>query len=613
MYGFTRGLMAGALGLALTYLACAPAQAQTLLDQVQLVSNPAVAPGQIPPTQTFTVSAAGSYTVTLTDLESPAALGSLQLAIASASATVLQLSAAGTSNSQAVTLQPGIYYEQVLASPSTANAALGGSFSATVTAANGSAVPVTPVGGQTPSNAFVDAVAGAGPSPPPGQSVLQTQFTVTSAGAYQLALADLAFPAALHPASLDIAVWNQASPGTLVFVEAGVDAGNFALGTLSAGTYQLVVVAQAASPAYAGLYGLTIGAGTNSVLAMTVPVGTLPAGVIFGVPLGGSLQLTLGDLAWPTPLASLQALMVQGATVLQPSVDAGTYTVNDATAGSAQLFVAAEPTAAAGEGSFTALISQGGQTLLDIAQPVTDSSHYGYAFMTNQAAGSYKLGITDFAVPAALGSLGAVAEQNAVELGMVTTSGGSATLSPQQAGPVNVVAFAAPAAQAAGLFGLALTSVSSGTVAYQTTQGVGEDFASQQVAISTAGEYQVNLVDLAFPASFATLKLIVTSGEQNEGQISDGGKLSFQATPGTYTLNVLADTGTSQGAPANYGLYGVQVAAVAPPAPAAPASSSSGGSGAVSPIDLAILALALYRVLRARRLARRSILASGSH
>src|SRR6185437_7196485 len=107
MHSYTRAVMVvGTLFLA--GWACAFAQAQTPLNEVQLVSSSAVAAGQTPQTQTFTITTAGSYDVTLSDL-SPAPLASLQLAIATADATVLQMSAAGTNKTSSVTLQPGTY------------------------------------------------------------------------------------------------------------------------------------------------------------------------------------------------------------------------------------------------------------------------------------------------------------------------------------------------------------------------------------------------------------------------------------------------------------------------------------------------------------------------
>ncbi len=106
--------------------------ATPLVDTVQLVSGSAVSAAAVPATQTFSISQAGSYTVTLTDLQLPVALASLNLAIVNSTSAVTTLTAPGT---QKVTLAAGTYTAQVLATA--ASGAVGGTFSIQVTPANG--------------------------------------------------------------------------------------------------------------------------------------------------------------------------------------------------------------------------------------------------------------------------------------------------------------------------------------------------------------------------------------------------------------------------------------------------------------------------------------------
>ena len=67
------GRLIAAVG-ALCLLGLTTAGATVLVDSVQLVANSAGAAEPIPPAQTFTITQSGSYTVTLTDLQLPAAL-----------------------------------------------------------------------------------------------------------------------------------------------------------------------------------------------------------------------------------------------------------------------------------------------------------------------------------------------------------------------------------------------------------------------------------------------------------------------------------------------------------------------------------------------------------
>lgn len=575
--------------------------AQQIVNQVGLISSAAVSAQAVPTAQTFTITAAGTYNVTLTDLASPAALASLSLAVASPTALAVQLSAPGSTKSQSVTLQPGVYTEQVLATAATGS--LGGSFSVQVTAPGGAAVPVTPAGGSGTTNAFVGAVS-APSSSVAGQTVLQTSFTVSDPGNYQVTLTDLAFPVALAAQPFDVAIWNQANPGVLLLHQTGVGAGTITVpSALTAGVYELIVIAQAASPALAGLYSVQVAggaSGTSVALSVSEPVGGLPPPIEFTVP-AGNLSLKLQDLTTPVALSGLSALLVQGSTVLATMPGSGSYPVSNLATGDALLFVHAQADATAGEGAWALSAISGSQTLLDIAQTVTDDTHFGYVFSTNVPAGGaqVQLQINDYGVPAALSVLSVSAEQGAELIGTTALStGASVTLNPvPDAGVLNLVAFATPSASGSGLFGVQLTSATSQLL--QMTQAVGPSFHAQTVTIPGAGNYTVQLTDLGFPASFKQLSLIVTSGTQRAGEIDGGGTFTFDAQPGQYTLNVLAQTGnTSDGNAANYGLYGVQMNAAEPQSSGSGSGSSgttgsSGGAGALSLGDLSVLLMVL--------------------
>src|ERR1700723_3214332 len=226
------GRLIAAVG-ALCLLGLTSARATALVDSVQLVADSAGGANPIPPAQTFTITQAGSYTVTLTDLQLPAPLASLSVAIATSTAVAMTLSAAGT---QTVMLQAGTYTAQALALA--ASGALGGTFS----------VQITPAAGGTPVWQYEDAVGAASPPPSTGQAVLSTTFSVASAGTYQLTVADLAFPVALS--SLQLIVLNHCgtTPGCVTAPIAPTPSAGPALSeplVLAAGTYDLFVVAAA--------------------------------------------------------------------------------------------------------------------------------------------------------------------------------------------------------------------------------------------------------------------------------------------------------------------------------------------------------------------------------
>jgi hypothetical protein len=522
---------------------------------VQLVSNSVAAANAAPPAQTFTISQAGSYTVSLIDLQSPVALASLDLAIVTPTGSAATLTAAGT---QTVTLAAGTYTAQVLATAATG--AVGGTFS----------VQVAPTAGGVPVWQYVSTVGPATAALTSGQSGVSAQFTVATAGSYQLTATDLAFPAALTSLSVGVFVHCGATPGCTPTAVYTTSAGSVppvsAALTLAAGTYDLFLVAHSNTTTLQGLYDIQISGAGGLLYSATEPVGTLPAASPIAIAAGGPITMKLVDLATPAALSSLQAVVAENGSVLDQVASAGTTSFT-ATAGTAQLFVVAQ-SAGGGQGAYEAYLTSGGQTVADIAQPVLATGSYGYAFTTTlSSAGVYQVSVNDFQKPVALNSLVAVTAEQGALLGS-TQAQASFTAA---AGPLNILVFPTVASSTSeGLFGVTLAGPGSSATAFQTTQGVGALFSSQTVSITTAGTYDLTLTDFAFPESFSNLALIATSGNTVVGSIFSAGQLQLNLSSGNYVLSVLAQVGPG----ANYGLYGLDLA-TAPPAPTVTLTSSA--------------------------------------
>jgi hypothetical protein len=525
----------------------APVRSAPLVDSVQLIADAAGAANQIPPAQTITIANAGSYTLTLTDLQLPAALGSLGIAIATSTDSLITLNGAGTKN---VTLPAGTYTAQALALA--APGAVGGTFSATL----------TPAAGGAPVWQYEAAVGAANPAPSTGQSALSAKFSVSASGTYQLNVTDLVFPTALS--SLSLIVLNDCGtmPGCVTApVLPNMNGPNISTPlTLAAGNYDLFIVAAADPSALQGLYSVAISGGTPAaaVYAATVPVGALPAPIPIKFATAGPASLRLVDLATPAPLSSVQAIVAQSGAVLLQASAAGSYALN-AAAGPAQLFAVGEPGGT--QGAYETIVSAAGATLIDVAEPVLASGSFGYAFASTLAAGgAYEVSVYDFQLPTAFSSLTAVAAQAGTVL---ATTQGTANFT-AAAGPLNLLVFPAlgSSGSANGLFSVQVTAQTSGDTAFETTQGVGGEFSSQTLDVTSAGSYDLTLTDLAFPANFTTLAVIATRGDSTVGEVIGGGKVSFNATPGTYVLNVLTQVGSG----VDYGLFGLQLEST-PPAP----------------------------------------------
>jgi hypothetical protein len=539
----------------LPLLAVCAAQAAPLVDTVKLIADTPAAAAAAPAARTFTVTEPGAYLVTLTDLNSPKALSAVSVAVANSTATAANLSAPGTAN---VTLAAGNYTVQPLATAASGSA---GSFTVTV----------TPAGGVTPLFQNQWAIAPPAAATPPGQSLLSAQFKVVDPGSYTVEFTDQNFPAPLS--SLQLTVALHGDPNLLCTFKLG-STPPCQLQLQAGSTYDLFVVAQADATALKGLYSLNIvggSAATSVAYAVTQGTGGLAGALNVPVPAAGNMSVQLNDLGKPAPLALLSARVVQGATLLQAIDTPGSVSVSVPAAGTAQIFVLASPNASVGESSYAVFASQGASTLLDVAVPVVDAGHLGYAFSTVlTAAGAYQLTVNDFKLPAPLTEFNALA----VQAGAALVSGTGATqIAAASNGTLNMLVFTAvPAANASGLFGVELTVPNTPNTVYAITQGVGAAFRSQTVdIISSGGSYVAQLTDLEFPAKFAQVWLIGTRGQSVVTQIIGGGKVVFGVPmSGTYVINILAQVAETS----HYGLYGWSLD-VAPPIPTVTLTSSA--------------------------------------
>jgi len=179
-----------------------------------------------------------------------------------------------------------------------------------------------------------------------------------------------------------------------------------------------------------------------------------------------------------------------------------------------------------------------------------------YSFDTTIASGgSYNFDLADFGVPSALTSLKAVVVQGGTVLSVPLNAAGTEGLTLAD-GPASLLVFTQPAASG-GLFDVDLTPTVGGAAVFETTQGVGQVFSGRQLSITLPGSYALNVSDLGFPAPLSTFAVIATQGSKQLGSIYGGGAFAFTvATPGTYFINFIAQTGGADGA----GTYALSVA-----------------------------------------------------
>jgi hypothetical protein len=528
--------------------AALPAGAAELVNEVTLVGRSVQFDQVAPQPRSFTVSTAGRYAVTLTDIGFPigSTLLSVDLIITKGTRTIARATRLGTQEFDAT---PGTYTVNVLGNGAPAGFATVG-------------VAVAQISGGAPLLQYQTGLSGNPVPAPTNQSSLAERFAAKFAGTYQVTLTDRRFPAALTSIDLLI-VDGSGAPVARLCQPARPPACDSLPISFAAnpGNFDLFVNARAADPLKAGLYSVAVSGGASPVTlyAATHPVGSLQSHALIEFPAQGSYSLTVNDLRLPVPLANVSAVIAQRGGLLTSVTGANTQTFN-ADQGQATLYTTASPATANGTGAFGVFVPYGTQTLYSDAKAVVGATASGaraYVFMGSfPSAGDYRIQVKDFGFPTSIPALQLLVTQDGAPLGLgAVPSGGSLTV-PAKAGQFMIVAIAnVLSSTATGLFGVTVDAQPSGAEVLTIAQGIGDIYHAKPLNVANAGMFDVTLSDSAFPAPFENLALVVTRGTTMVGKIFGGGTFSFAATPGAYSLNFIAGNASNT----NYGLYGLMI------------------------------------------------------
>jgi hypothetical protein len=547
--------------VALALLGASPARAGVLLDQTSIIGLPSVAP---PAEYSFTAAAAQALTLTLTDLQTPAAFTSLKVAVTLGNALVGSATIDATTHKATLSIPAaaGSYSVDVIGTPAATQGV--GSFGVCVAPATSptSCVAAYSFSGniQTPSATSTT-----------GTSTLSTNFTSTVAGAYTVTLTDDAFPVALQ--SVSAGIFQGSTP-----IDVGIPAGAPTTVTLAADTnYGLLVAAVANSTLQAGLYGIQITDPNNAtVYVRTLPVGTLKAATIVDNPAAQNLTLSLIDYGYPAPLTSAEVAVTSGASALAVLSSPGTISapatesISGAPSGSLDIWQYDVAGAQPGTYGLRLVEATGSRaSLYSTTQVVNPASvtTTSYAFIaTLPSAGTYTLIVNDFAFPNVLTPTATVAQNGTVltqTAGAATGVQGTITTFTAVQGTMVVVVNVTPPASGGGIFGVTVeTGGASPQILLDQTQAAGGVFTSQTINLGTSGGYTASLTDLGFPTPFPydSLALVVSRGSQVQGKIFAGGTFQFTGVPGSqYVVSIIANPGAD-----NYGLYAAEIVSSVP-------------------------------------------------
>jgi hypothetical protein len=570
----------------LAVAACTGALAQTALVGT---THTVVAQSQPPAVEhNFTVSAAGTYSVTLTDLGSklptPAPLASVAMAVTQGSSIVgTPVTAAGTAITFTAAAS-GQYTIHVVGIPGTTLGS--GPIEEDVTDSGGNDV-----------YSSIDTLS-SGSSQPSGVGILDNSFTVGSSGIYTVTMTDQQFPTALQNPDL-IVIDTTAGAAVATLNAFGSTQTTQALNP--GDSYTILAFAQEQSGAVGGLFSVAVtpSSGAAAFGPAVVPVGAV---TLLQTSVSGTSQtsfslassqatVALTDLTFPTvPLASLGAIVVDATTgqAVSPAVTAtGQQNFTPpSTTDSYQVYAYAIPDSTANWGSYSVSVQQGTAFPFLEAQAVSSSSAmqvFSFDASAPQAgSNSYVVTLTDFKFPSAIAADGLAVVQNG-SLVKGINAAGNFTASLSQ-GLFTILAFGQAASGSSGLMGVDVSPSGGGTAAFDTTEGIGTGFSSTTFSTTSAESVQANVSDLKFPEALGNLNLAVTSGTNLVGTIASAGSsgsFPFQASASTtYTVNVLAQPAAATNSePEAAGTYAMSVE----PAPsvtltASPTSVASGGT-----------------------------------
>lgn len=422
------------------------------------------------------------------------------------------------------------------------------------------------------AQALLDTAATLGKKP----DALTFTFTVANAGNYRLTVTDLAANGGIGPrlGRIDAGVARGSTLVTSASVVASNATGqtvkNF---TAAAGEHRLLLIGQPNLPSTVGSAGVQIDDPVSGAIllqevqpfSLPPPAKISPADFEHEVstPVAGSYVVDIRDFQLPVGMSQLQGLIIRRSdTQTFPFNGSAQVTVPTSGPDVLEIFVHAVLPTDVSQGLVGLNVSDANGSTLASAVDELGEWPFKYPFSAPSATAS--LSVADLQFPRPLASVGAVVVRDgrlvARQIGSGTTGASGAV--------GDYVAYAAATAAAgspkAGSFGVVVGDAAQ-TPLLQIVQNVVPPAPATDVGalddgfdIATGGDYTLTLTDFGqtgFFDAFTSIQLALTRDTTIVKTLDSAGSFVFTATPGRYSLAVIADPAGSAGA----GLFGVRV------------------------------------------------------
>lgn len=402
--------------------------------------------------------------------------------------------------------------------------------------------------------------------------------TIPANGSYRITVTD--FGTASGPVRLARVDAGFARGSTLVTSASVLAASSTATTTKTftavAGEHRLIIAGQPNPPATVGSAGIKVDDPVSgTVLYETLEVFTVPPPPTaspadfeheIAVTAAGSYTLQITDFGLPQPLSLLQTAVVRKSNgSLVANVSGPTeIALNAAGAEVYQVFVHAELAGAAPRGLVGVNLRDTGTSAKVFAQ-LHELGEWPFKYPFDVSAPTtLSLAVNDFQFPLPLASLGAVLTHDARLAAPALTGSGTTNTPGTASGAFTAYVDAANAGSDAGSFGVTVTNGSSARLV-ETVESVAPPTAQTDVGaideafdVTAAGDYTLTLTDFGlagFFDAFTSVQLALTRDNQVVKTLGAAGNFVFAATPGHYSIAILADPAGSAG----QGLLGVTV------------------------------------------------------
>jgi hypothetical protein len=405
---------------------------------------------------------------------------------------------------------------------------------------------------------------------------VELPVTIPADGSYQLILTDFGTPSGpVRLARLDVGL----ARGSTLVTSANVTPSN-TTGTTTktfnatAGDHRLIIIGQPNPPAIVGSAGIRIEDSMGTVVADTLqsfttaaPSTAPPYEDDVDVAAAGTYTIAITDFALPQQLDSLGTAIVRHSdNALVNLMGSGEVVVSTTGPDRFQIFTSAIN---ATEGLLGVNLRDAttGATIYAKLHEIGDWP-YKYPFDVGTAT-SLRVALNDLGFPAPLARLGGVLARDArlAAPALAPAPGAgviSSTPSPVSGSFTVYVSGKEAAGTNAGSFGLSVTD-GGGTRLVDTVQPITPPPSATDVGavdksfdVADAGDYTLTLTDygaIGFTAPFASIDLALTNDNQIVKTLSAAGHFTFTATPGHYSVAILADPQGTNG----QGLLGVTV------------------------------------------------------